>query len=66
MAKAVASVSDEDDERQLRIELMKTQIEHLRGQITWEPWKAIIAAFGAGAAVMGVVVGLLALLLHHS
>jgi hypothetical protein len=31
----------------------------------WEPWKAMATAFGAGAALMGVAVALLALLLHH-
>jgi hypothetical protein len=31
----------------------------------WEPWKAMATAFGAGAALMGVAIGLLALLLHH-
>jgi hypothetical protein len=55
---------NDDEERELRIELMKTQIEHLRGQITWEPWKIVIAAFGAGAAVMGATIGVLGLLLH--
>lgn len=48
------------DERELRIELMKTQIEHLRGQIVWEPWKVVIAAFGAGAALMGVLIAVTA------
>jgi hypothetical protein len=37
----------------------------VRGQITWEPWKAIVVAFAAGAALMGVAIGLLTLLLHH-
>lgn len=55
----------DDEERELRIELMKTQIEHLRGQITWEPWKAMAVAAGAGAAFMAAVVGILALVLQH-
>jgi hypothetical protein len=31
----------------------------------WEPWKAMATAFGLGAALMSVAIGLLALLLHR-
>ena len=39
--------------------------EHLKQQMKWEPWKAMAIAFGAGAAFMGAIVGLLTLLLKH-
>lgn len=58
-------MSDANEEQALRIELMKTQIEHLRGQITWEPWKAMATAFAAGGAVVGALAGILALILHY-
>jgi hypothetical protein len=31
----------------------------------WEPWKALALAFGTGAAMMAVIVGLLTLVLQH-
>lgn len=32
---------------------------------TWEPWKAMAAAFAAGAAVMGAVLASVAVLMRH-
>lgn len=54
----------DDEERELRMALMTIQIEHYQQQIKWEPWKALAIAFGAGAAFMGAVVGLIGLILH--
>jgi hypothetical protein len=51
-------------ERQLRIALMTIQIEHLKGQIRWEPWKAMALAFGAGAAFTGALVAMITALLR--
>jgi hypothetical protein len=55
-----------DEERELRIQLMTVQIEHYQQQIKWEPWRALALAFSAGAAFMGAVIALLGLILHLS
>lgn len=61
-----------DTESQWRVELMKAQIENLqtdtrykRRLADWEPWKAVAVAAGAGAALMGAVIGILTLILRH-
>jgi len=63
--------STEDEERTLRIELLKADIankqadtEYKRGLLRYEPWKVVAISFGAGAAVMGAAVGLLGALFH--
>lgn len=55
----------EDEEQQLRIELMQTQIDknrldlvRLRQEMRWEPWKALAAIIGASAAMVGVILAL--------
>jgi hypothetical protein len=62
---------DEREERELRIKLMNAQIDNLKQDTTykrrladWEPWKAMSAAFAAGAGLMGAVVALFGLILH--
>ena len=62
----------DDLERQLRIELMRADITNktadtaYKTKLTeWEPWKAMAVAAGAGAGLMGVVIGLLTLILRH-
>lgn len=52
----------EEDERRLRIELMQADIEnkridsdYKRTMRRWEPWKVIITAIAAAAALGGVV-----------
>jgi translation initiation factor 2 gamma subunit (eIF-2gamma) len=57
----------DDIERQLRIELMRANIENKRADTRykldlsrWEPWKVLAAGFGAGAAMMAAAVGLVA------
>jgi hypothetical protein len=57
-------VTDEE-ERELRVNLMQTQIELYKAQLRWEPLKAL-AAFVAGVAVFGGLVIGLANLLHPS
>lgn len=52
------SDAPEDQEKQLRIELMVVQIEHYKTQIKWEPWKAMAVAAGAGAGAMAAMVAL--------
>lgn len=49
---------DVDDERQLRIELMRTQIDLYRSQHRWEVWKALAAMIAASAVFAGSVIGL--------
>lgn len=56
---------EEDEERQLRIELMQTQIDHnrlnmarLRQEMRLEPYKAIAAFLAAAAAFGGIIVAL--------
>ena len=48
----------EDEERQLRIELMQADIDNKRADTAykrkladWEPWKAMAVAAGAGATL---------------
>ncbi len=35
------------------------------GLLKYEPWKLTALAFGAGATVMGAIIGLLTLVLRH-
>jgi hypothetical protein len=58
-------MSLEDAERELRIELMQVQIDHgrvnldkMRQEMRWEPWKALAALFAAGALFVGSVLAL--------
>lgn len=55
----------EDEERQLRIELMETQIDknrldmkRIEQEMRWEPWKALAAIIAASAAMVGVILAL--------
>jgi hypothetical protein len=45
----------DDEERELRINLMQTQIELYKAQLRWEPWKALAAMVAAAAVFMGGV-----------
>lgn len=54
----------EEREHGLRVDLMDTQIKHFKTQIEWEPWKAMAIAAGAGAALMGAVIGLVTMILR--
>lgn len=47
-------VSDED-ERDLAVNLMQTQIELYKAQLRWEPWKALAAMVAAAAVFLGGV-----------
>jgi hypothetical protein len=38
---------------------MSIQKQLFDAQIKWEPWKAMAVAAGAGAALMGAVIGIL-------
>lgn len=44
---------------------MKTDTTCKRRLADWEPWKLLLAAFLAGAATFGALVGLLTLILRH-
>jgi hypothetical protein len=64
--------TDEDEERQLRIELMKAQIDHtrvdmakLQREMRWEPWKAMAALLAGTAAMAGAILALAAWLSQH-
>jgi hypothetical protein len=53
---------DDDEERDLRIELMKAQIDHtrldmvkLQREMRWEPYKAFAAIIAGVAAMCGVI-----------
>jgi hypothetical protein len=68
----IGAMTDDDEERQLRIELMKAQIDHtridmakLQREMRWEPWKALAALTGASAAMTGAVIALAAWLSQH-
>lgn len=68
----------DQEEQDRRIEQMETQIdknrvdiERLRQEMKWEPWKAMTLAAGAGAALMGALVAVLTAVLtlvlqHHA
>ena len=55
----------DDEERQLRIELMETQIDknrldmkRIEQEMRYEPWKALAAIIAASAAMVGVILAL--------
>jgi hypothetical protein len=46
-------------EHELRVELMSIQKQLFDAQLKWEPWKAMAVAAGAGAALMGALIGII-------
>jgi hypothetical protein len=48
-----------------QIENLQTDTRYKRRLADWEPWKAVAVAAGAGAALMGAVIGILTLILRH-
>ena len=65
------SVAEDDEERALRIELLKVDIANKQadtaykeGLLRYEPWKVVGVAFGAGATVMGAAVALVSAFFH--
>jgi hypothetical protein len=48
------------------MELMRVDLELKRQQLQWEPWKAMAASFGAGAAFTGAIIAVIAALMRHS
>jgi hypothetical protein len=59
-------MSDTDDEeRALRVALMKADTDLKQEQVRWEPWKALSAAFGAGVAVASGLIAVIAWVLTH-
>lgn len=67
---ATTMVTDDDEERELRIELMQTQIDNnrlnmqrLRQEMRWEPWKALAGIIAGVAAMAAIILGV-AHLLH--
>jgi hypothetical protein len=48
----------DDEERQLRMDLMRTQIDLLAKQSRWEVPKALAAFLGATALMVGATLGL--------
>ena len=48
----------DEEERELRVNLMQTQIELYKAQLRWEPWKALAAMVAAGAVFFGGVIAL--------
>lgn len=56
-----------EDEREAHIENMKANTEFTHRQIgllKYEPWKVVMTAFGAGAAVILALIALLTYM-HH-
>jgi hypothetical protein len=47
-----------DAERELRINLMQTQIELCKAQLRWEPWKALATMIATSAVFAGSVLAL--------
>ena len=56
--------STEDEERELRIELMTTQVERLRQEIKMENRKFLFQALGSLAAAMAAGAAIFGLILH--
>lgn len=48
-----------------QIDNLKTDAAYKEGLLKYEPWKLTFIAFGAGAGVMGALLGLLTLILRH-
>jgi hypothetical protein len=68
----MGEMTEDAEERQLRLELMKAQIDHTRvdmakleREMRWEPWKALAALFGGTAAMAGAILALAAWLSQH-
>ncbi len=57
----MSDAAADDEERLLRMELMRADIELKNSRAKWEPWKAMAAAFTAGAAMFGAIFGLIGL-----
>ena len=58
--------ASELDERRLRMELMRADIENKQADTRyklrlaeWEPWKAMFLAFGAGASLVVAIIAVL-------
>jgi hypothetical protein len=58
-------VSTEEDERDAHIENMKADTEYKRGLLKYEPWKVVITALGAGAALTLAIIALLSFFGGH-
>ena len=48
------------------MEHVRVDLELKRQQLKWEPWKAMAAAFGAGAAFTGAMVAIIAAFMRQS
>jgi hypothetical protein len=57
-------VTTDDEERELRIELMTTQVERLRQEIKMENRKFLFQALGSLAAAMAAGAAIFGLILH--
>ena len=55
---SILGAMTDDEERDLRIELMKTQVQRMRQEMRWEVYKAMAAILGAAAAIGATSVGL--------
>jgi hypothetical protein len=49
----------QDDERRAHIENMNMDTEYKRGLLKYEPWKVVVTALGAGAALTIAIIALL-------
>jgi hypothetical protein len=50
---------------ELEMEQIRADIALKRAQTQWEPWKAMTAAFGAGAAFATAIAAMLAFVFSH-
>jgi hypothetical protein len=51
-----------EDERQAHIENMQADTEYKRGLLRFEPWKLMVTALGAGAALTLALIALMSYL----
>jgi hypothetical protein len=54
----------EEDERTAHIENMNADSDYKRGLLRFEPWKLVVTALGAGAALTIAIIALLTYM-HH-
>jgi formate/nitrite transporter FocA (FNT family) len=55
----------EEDERAAHIENMQADTEYKRGLLKYEPWKIVVTAMGAGAALTLAIIALFTFLGHR-
>jgi hypothetical protein len=48
----------DQEEQDIRIDQMTINIEKIRSDLRWEPWKALAAILAAATVMLGAIIGL--------